>query len=262
MKIKSIHIYPIKSCGGIELNECQVTEKGLQYDRRWVIIDEDSKAITQRTTPILANFFIKIIGEEFQVFDKNGNFIFAIPLEINTGKLLKVKIWDDVVECLHYSEIIDKTLTDILGQKVRIVFQPDHSFRAIDINYRNDESDQNSLSDAYPILIISQASLDDLNAKCPEHIEMKRFRPNIVVTNTKPFEEDEFGELKFGDVILKSVKLCARCKLTTLNPEHLKYGKEPLKTLSNFRTINSKIMFGQNAIIIKKGSLYINLEKI
>ncbi|HBL54839.1 MAG TPA: hypothetical protein DDZ36_02830 [Deltaproteobacteria bacterium] len=136
---------------------------------------------------------------------------------------------------------------------------PDHSNRPVDPDFAVGEY-QAAFSDAYPLLLISEASLNDLNNRLPEPVAMKRFRPNLVVNNTKPYEEDSWKKIIIGECEFQVVKPCSRCILTTVDPETGEFsGKEPLRTLATYRKQSGNVMFGQNLIATIKGKLEVGM---
>ena len=135
--------------------------------------------------------------------------------------------------------------------KCKLVFMPDSTKRRVDGRYA-DNKEITSFSDGYPMTIMGEASLDDLNCRLPQKMGIERFRPNLVFTGGAPFEEDDFEEFTIGNIHFFGVKLCARCTVITINPDTAERGKEPLRTLSTFRQRNNKIYFGQN--LLHKGS--------
>jgi uncharacterized protein YcbX len=260
MHLSEIWIYPVKSLGGIRLTEAVTEERGLQYDRRWLIIDENDKFVTQRFFTKMALIDVALEKDYLKISNRSepGNEV-LVPFEPVTAKPVTVTIWDDVVEALTVSDEADKWLSQQLGQDLRLVVMPETTRRPVDTKYaKNDEFV--SFADGYPYLVISQASLDDLNSRLAEPITMARFRPNFVISGTEPFEEDHWKSFSIGNLAFEILKPCARCVLTTINPETAEQGKEPLKTLATYRRLNNKILFGQNVIAknfgpVKEGDL-------
>jgi uncharacterized protein YcbX len=132
---------------------------------------------------------------------------------------------------------------------------PESSKRKVDPLYAITNDDITSFSDACPILLIGQASLDDLNSRLEIPLPMNRFRPNIVFKGGFPYQEDSMKQFKITKMNFYGVELCGRCAITTTNQETAERGKEPLKTLATYRTINNKVCFGQNIISIGNGSI-------
>jgi uncharacterized protein YcbX len=159
-----------------------------------------------------------------------------------------------VVEGVTVSEEADSWLSNTLDQNLRLVMMPESSFRKADPRYAKNEENV-SFADGFPYLVISQASLDDLNSRLAEPISMIRFRPNFVVTGTDAFAEDQWKNVTIGNLNFEVVKPCARCVLTTINPETAEKGAEPLRTLASYRRVNNKVLFGQNMVVKDIGTI-------
>jgi uncharacterized protein len=257
MRVSSLFIYPIKSLGGINLKSSLIESRGLQHDRRWMLIDNNNSFLTQRTKPILAKFEVKINADGLVVSNAMNAANVQIPFKPETDILLTSKIWDDVVETQVVSLDVNRWFSEQLGEDIRLVFLPDHSIRPIDNRYSINGQEHTSLSDGYPILMIGQSSLDYLNHRCSEKIEMLKFRPNIAIEDSEPFFEDKIQEVHIGTAQLYGVKPCARCIMTTIDYNKLKFGKEPLLSLSKFRKFENKILFGQNMVVHQSGEIKI-----
>jgi uncharacterized protein YcbX len=255
MILSEIWIYPVKSLGGIQLTEALTEEKGLQYDRRWMIVDENGLFQTQRFSPEMALIDILLHQNGLKIFTRsNPENYTLVPFEPVSGETIAVKVWNDVVDAVTVSTIADQWLSDQLGKKVRLVMMPENTQRKADPRYA--QHDENvSFADGFPYLVISQASLDDLNSRLSEPVNMARFRPNFVITGTEPFAEDAWKSFMIGNATFNIVKPCARCVMTTINPETAEKGVEPLKTLSTYRRINNKVLFGQNVVAATFGTV-------
>lgn len=253
MTLSEIWIYPVKSLAGIRLTKAEVEEKGLKYDRRWMIIDENSVFITQRIFSKMALIDVKLTSDQLILsYRPHDNDDVHVPFEPSSGQKIQVKIWDDEVEAITVSDEADKWLSNHLEKNVRLVMMPESTQRKADPKYARNEENV-SFADGFPFLIISQASLDHLNSRLPEPIDMKRFRPNFVVAGTIAHAEDDWKCIQIGDIRFEIVKPCARCVLTTVNPETGNKGPEPLKTLATYRRVNNKILFGQNVVAKNAG---------
>lgn len=248
MRLSEIWIYPVKSLGGIRLKEAKTEQKGLQYDRRWLIIDETNTFITQRVFHQMALIDVSLQAEGLRMFQRNDpeNGIIA-PYEPFSAEKLSVKIWDDVAEAVTVLDEADAWLSAQLEQSVRLVMMPESTQRKADPKYAKN-GEIVSFADGYPFLVISQASLDDLNTRLEEPISMVRFRPNFVISESAPFEEDQWKRIRIGELDFEIVKPCARCVLTTVDPSTGQKGHEPLKTLASYRRVNNKVLFGQNLV--------------
>ena len=252
-KLSQIFIYPIKSLGGISLQSSIIKKRGLQYDRRWMLVDENNKYITQRTHPQMALLNVEITNGGLLVSHKdNSNKQLFVPFE-NKGKEILVTVWNDKCLANESSEEINEWFKQTLDVNCKLVYMPDSSERIVDKKYVR-ENKLTSFSDGYPFLIIGQSSLDLLNSKLKTDISITRFRPNFVFIGGVPHEEDKWNKFKIGDAIFRVVKPCARCVITTVNPQTGLKGKEPLITLSTYRNVNNKILFGQN-LVCEKGSI-------
>jgi uncharacterized protein YcbX len=248
MYLSEIWIYPVKSLGGIRLTEAFAEEKGLQHDRRWMIVDADNKFLTQRAFPKMALIHVGISLKGLVLGNANDPLNeLTIPFEPVTAKPVSVTVWDDTVQAVTVSDEADAWLTEQLGQNVTLVMMPESTRRPADPRYAI-HGEAVSFADGFPFLLISQSSLDDLNSRLSEPITMKRFRPNFVVSGTDPFSEDSWKSIAIGNLSFDIVKPCARCVLTTINPDTGEKGAEPLKTLATFRRVNNKILFGQNVV--------------
>jgi uncharacterized protein YcbX len=255
--VTNLYIYPIKSLGGIEVSVANVTSRGLEFDRRWMLVDEHNQFLTQRNFPRLAQLRTSIQDKELLVRDLSDPGQFArFPLVPATGEKIRVTVWDDVCDAWDVDGSVNVWFSRILERNVKLVYMPDESFRPVDPRYAV-KNDVTSFSDAYPILLIGQSSLDDLNTRLKSPVPMERFRPNIVFSGGAPYEEDDMHRFSINGIDFHGVKLCARCVMTTIDQNKAVAGKEPLRTLSQYRTINNKVMFGQNVLVGGAGSISI-----
>lgn len=253
MVVSELYIYPVKSLGGISLVSSEVTSRGLQYDRRWMLVDEKNKFLTQRELPRLALFKTAIEKDSIIIFNAGEEADkIKLPLSPEPASTSPVTVWEDNCEAQAASDEINEWFSRKLSVKCRAVYMPESTKRKIDPAYSITENDITSFSDGYPILLIGHASLDDLNSRMEIPVPMNRFRPNIVFTGGHPYEEDGIKTFKINNARFDAVKLCGRCIITTTDQETGERGKEPLKTLATYRTKNNKVCFGQN--IICKGN--------
>ncbi len=246
--LSEIWIYPVKSLAGIRVSSSKVMGKGLQYDRRFMIVDEGGLCMTQRVYPKMALFKVSMANEKITVTHKGESISFpAIPSSTQNAK--PVQIWDDLVMANEVSFDTSQWFSERLDQPCKLVFFPEENPRAVDVQYKvNDE--HVGFADAYPLLIIGQSSLDDLNKRLAEPLPMNRFRPNLVFKGGDPYEEDKWRNFSVGKTRFIAVKPCARCVLTTVNQDTGVKGVEPLKTLATYRSRNNKIYFGQNVLVV------------
>lgn len=259
LQLSKIWIYPVKSLGGISLQQAQITDRGLEHDRRWLLIDENNSFLSQREHPQLALFQLKIIENQLQVDFTPENSSVIIPLKFKEGAIpISVSVWEDVMLAFEVCTDVSKWFTERLNFPVRLVYMPDESHRKIDTNYAVTSNDINSFSDGFPFLIIGQASLDDLNNRLKIPVAMNRFRPNFVFMGGDPYVEDTFKKFTIGTNIFYGVKPCSRCVMTTVDQEKGRVsGKEPLRTLAKYRMVDNAVFLGQNLIGPNTGKVMI-----
>ncbi len=254
LKLSEIWIYPIKSLAGYRCTKAIVHEKGLESDRRWMLIDAEGNFMTQRTSPGLALFQVSHKNGNIAIHHKKNKATYQFPASNHSTDSMQPSIWSDTINAFEVSRETSAWFSHQLGVMCKLVFFPEENNRQIDRAYVP-ENINVSLADGYPYLIVGQASLDDLNQRLNDPVSINRFRPNFVFTGGQPYEEDEWNNFTIGNTPFSGVKNCARCVLTTVNPETGEKGDEPLRTLSTYRKRNSKVYFGQNAIALDHGEV-------
>jgi uncharacterized protein len=258
LKISELYIYPIKSLGGINLRQAEVTDRGFKYDRRWMLMDNNNRFLSQREVATMALLRVSLSDTGLivtNIVDASTLFISFTPQK---NEFIEVIIWDDTCKGQLVSDEADKWFTQALGLNCRLVYMPDDSYRPTDPRYA--DNNVTSLSDGYPFMMIGQASLDELNSHLDEALPINRFRPNMVFTGGLPYQEDIMNEFTVNNIHFNGVKLCARCNITTINQADASKGKEPLKTLAGYRLKNKKIYFGQNVVHTGTGIITIGDE--
>lgn len=245
LTISELFIYPIKSLSGVKVNSAEITDRGFKYDRRWMLIDENNRFLSQREVARMA--LIKVTITEKYLLATYQSKSIEIPLCTDNKEVINVNIWDDECVAQLVDTEIDNWFTHILGIKCRLVYMPDESKRITDQRYAPDGS-VTSFADAYPFMIIGQASLNDLNKRLTETLPMNRFRPNIVFDGGAAYQEDIINQCIVNNINFLGVKLCARCNIPTIDQETALSSKEPSKTMATYRLKNRKIYFGQNLI--------------
>ncbi len=254
LTVSGLYIYPVKSLGGFSLPAAKLTDRGFKYDRRWMLIDENNRFLSQREVSVMAFLNATIREEHLLVTDKRTGEFIMVPYEPQTAETIMVSVWDDTCPAQRVSDEADAWFSQHLGISCRLVYMPDATQRTVDANYAHNK-EITSFSDGYPLLIIGQASLDDLNSRLTSPLPMNRFRPNIVFTGGLPFQEDDMKQFNIGDIQFSGVKPCARCVITTIDQETAIKAKEPLKTLSTYRAKDHKIYFGQNLLFNGSGTI-------
>ncbi|TEW53929.1 MOSC domain-containing protein [Psychromonas sp. RZ22] len=246
--LTELYIYPIKSTKGIELPQALVEEKGLKDDRRYMLVDLEGKFITGRTHPQLTQISIE--------FSKKGLFVSApkqpsiyIQPELFSTQTLNVDIWSDSVQAQHCNIEYDRWFSSFLKQECQLVYFADTSNRTV----KNTQYEV-GFADGYPLLLINQASIDQLNTHLDAPISALHFRPNLLIKGDTAFIEDTWARIRIGEVAFQVSKPCSRCTFTNVDP---KTGvadlEQPLKTLSQFRYHQGDIDFGQNLIPLNTG---------
>ena len=258
MILSEINIYPIKSLRGISLNEAKIERRGLEFDRRWMLIDENNKFLTQRDFPKMATLGVEILENSLQI--SNGNEKLPVPFEIENKLTERVGIWQSKCKAEIYDKSINDWFSDALQTNCRLAKMPAETHRKVNYLYAVKKDDHVSFADGYPFLLIGESSLQDLNDRLEKKVPMNRFRPNLVISGAEAFKEDSWKKIKLGEIIFHIVKPCERCVITTIEQKTgEKQGVEPLKTLASFRipkrSIKKKILFGQNLIAEKAGEI-------
>jgi len=256
LEVSELFIYPIKSLGGISVRSAQITDRGFQHDRRWMLIDDDNRFLSQREFPQMALLQVQLLDDGLVVQHKIKSEAAHIPLSTKINQSVTVQVWSDKCRAELVDPVIDQWFSEMLSLRCRLVYMPDSSRRRVDGRYASN-NEITSLSDGYPFLIIGQSSLDELNARLPDPLPMNRFRPNIVFTGGEPFHEDIMEHFSINNIQFYGVKLCARCVITTINQDNASKSREPLKTLSSYRQKNNKIYFGQNLLHSGEGEIFV-----
>lgn len=257
--VSELYIYPVKSLGGIKLESSQITDRGLQYDRRWMLVDGDNQFMTQRQHPEMALLNTSIHEEKLVIKNRReGQTPLIIPIQPASkyGDIEKVQIWSNRCKAIMVSKYADEWLSHALSANCRLVFMPDETKRRVDGRYAHDK-EITSFSDAFPFMMLGQSSLDDLNSRLTEALPINRFRPNIVFSGGQPYEEDSMEQLTIAGNQFLGAKLCGRCVITTINQQTALMDKEPLKTLATYRKKNNKIYFGQNLLSRGEGMIQV-----
>jgi hypothetical protein len=239
--ISGLRVYPVKSLGGVELSESAVEKRGLKHDRRWMLVDEDGVFLSQRSDPRLALFRVEIAETGLRLSSPFGDPL-LVPYE-PSGSMRMVKVWRTDCESVQVCADLDEWFSDHLERSCSLVYMPDSSKRATNPEYTLD-GDIVGFADAYPILVIGESSLADLNEKLKTPLPMNRFRPNIIVRESGAFAEDDWRSLSIGDLKLRYAKNCGRCSITTIDQETGEAGVEPLRTLAGYRLSAQSVQFG------------------
>jgi uncharacterized protein len=253
--LASVHIYPLKSCAPLALEQASVQPRGLINDRRWMVVDTNGKFLTGREQPRLTLIRAVPIGMQLQL-DAPGMPRLLMHPPTADGERIAAEIWDDTITPLLADAAAHRWLSEFLGLPCQLVYMDVDCLRPVDPKYAQAD-DAVSFADGFPLLLISRAALDHLNAKLAQPISMLRFRPNLVVSGTAAHAEDGWQRVRIGTVEFDLVKTCTRCVFTTVDFERGERDPsgEPLRTLIGYRRTPKGITFGQNLIPRGVGTL-------
>jgi uncharacterized protein YcbX len=247
--LASIHIYPVKSCAPVTLRAAVVETRGLARDRRWMAIDADGKFLTGREHARLTLIHALPNADGSLHLDAPGTSGHRVPIPDARGQRVATAVWGSPVLPLLADEASNAWLSAFLGMPARLVHMDAECVRAVDAKYAA-PGDEVSLADGFPVLLVSQAALDLLNAKLAAPVPILRFRPNLVVAGTEPHAEDGWKRIRIGEFEFDVVKPCVRCVFTTVDFERGERDPsgEPLRTLLGYRRGEKGVTFGQNLI--------------
>jgi uncharacterized protein len=245
--VSSLFVYPIKSCRGIACAELKFGTRGILHDREWMIVDPKGRFITLRDNALMAQIQPQLDTAGELVLTAPGVDSLQVPSREAATARRPVRVWGFEGEAIDLGEQCSAWVTRVLGERCRLVRFADDVHRFVSQKYTSLQA-QVSFADGYPVLLTSLESLAELNRRLEEPLPMYRFRPNIVVRNGQPFEEDTWAQLQVGELSLSLVKPCDRCVATTVDQDTLRRGPEPLRTLARFRRAKHGVLFGQNAV--------------
>ena len=238
-RITSLHIYPIKALHAIDADSVYTTEYGLAYDRTWMLVNAQGVAITQRDIPTLARFITAVEKDRVTVTFEGETI--ELVADNADGSLIPCTLWKTEFLAREYSGEVSSWFKERLDYEARLVQPAVETYRTA----KNRADTSVNFQDAHQILVLSEASVADLNSRLDKPVPMNRFRPNIVVDGFEAYQEDRIAGLRIGDVELEAVGPCGRCMVTTVDQQTGVKGTEPLKTLASYRSEDGKVLFGQ-----------------
>ncbi len=254
--LSALYRYPVKSFGGEQFESLDVDARGFAFDRHWMVVDARGRFLTQREQPRMSLIKARVDEEGLLWLRASGYPEVAACRQ--GGDRIEVVVWGDKVKAATAGAETDAWLSDFLSVPCRLVAMPDDVVRPVDAAFA-DPADQVGFADGFPFLLISQASLDDLNARLDQPVPMLRFRPNLVVEGCEPYGEDDWRRIRIGELIFRVAKPCARCIIPTIDPATAQRGKEPLRTLMGYRRRGNQVFFGQNLIHDRSGRLELGM---
>lgn len=242
--LTDIWIYPLKSGQGIRLPESELSPMGLQYDRRWMLVDLEGRFLSQRILPNMARLHVSLSASEIEF--EFGGLLLNLPLPPYDLPEIEVNVWRSFVPAQVFSDQVNQWFSQVLEFPCQLTYMPESTWR--ETNPEKAPGKQVSFADGYPYLLTHQASLDDLNQRLLEPIPMDRFRPNLVITGGEAFDEEHWLTLRIGEHLFANVKPCERCVITTIDQRSAQQFKEPLRTLARYYQRDGKVIFGQNLV--------------
>lgn len=254
LALQSISVYPIKSSSGIHLSNSWVEELGLSFDRRFIVANDKGEMFTARTEPRLCLIQANLTSTGINI-TAPGMPILSIEYAKFSSEYQNVTVWKSDIKGQIGAEHYNQWFSRYLEQPCQLLFFGENSER-----YVKNKNSQVGFADGYPILLISQQSLAQLNEKlgANNRVTMSQFRPNLVVDGCDGFAEDTWKHIRIGEVEFEVTSPCSRCIFTTINPETAETNKlqEPLTTLKTFRQVeDGDVMFGQNLMPLNQGQI-------
>ncbi|GAA4371017.1 MOSC domain-containing protein [Hymenobacter saemangeumensis] len=247
--LSGLFLYPVKSLGGFALTDAEVTPRGLRHDRRWLIVDERNRFMTQRQHADMALLQVAPAYNGFLLSHRQRPELLPlfIPFEATPERTLFVTIWDDVVWAWRGTPEADAWISEALGRPCCLVYMSDMVRREVEPEL-NPEGQLLSFADGYPFLLIGESALAELNSRLPSPVPMNRFRPNLVFGGGAAYDDDSWDSIRIGELPFRVVRGCGRCVLTTIDQQTAikNSNGEPLRTLATYRKADGNALFGQN----------------
>jgi uncharacterized protein len=259
MHVSSLHLYPLKSTAGHSVEMLDILPRGPRHDRRWLVVDGDGRFVTARQLSQMVLIRAEAVGDGLRL-SAPGLPALDVAVPPVDAMRMQVSIWKDTVHAALTDAAADAWLSAFLQRPVRLVHMDDRARRAVDPEYAQ-PGDEVSFADGYPLLVISQAALDGLNARLATAgrapVAMAQFRPNLVVDDALAHDEDGWEQVRIGAVRFDAVKVCTRCVFTTIDPRSgaRREDGEPLNVLKDYRRTPTGITFGMNLIPRSAGTL-------
>ena len=251
MKISRLFIYPVKSCSGIEIESLSFDQNGPVGDRRFVIASPEGDFITQREVPAMVHIQPRFDGDEL-VLAYPGRSEIRVPMKLSVEPQ-RVRIWSDEVTGADCGDDAGAWLSDVLAQPARLFMLPENNARRADSKYAPEDTAV-GYADGFPLLVVTQESLDALSEAAQMTVDVRRFRPNVVVQGAEiAFAEREWTRLMTDEgEVLSLVKPCERCVIPTRDPDTLERSPEVMSALKALCRLDGRIIFGQNALFTGK----------
>jgi len=251
IRVNQLLVYPIKSCRGVEVDRAMVGATGFELDRRWMVVGDDGRFLSQREHHRLALVRVQLDEDRLRL-DAPGLSSLAVAFEEGVGPTSRVQVWDDECSAVTEGEDAARWFSEHLGCSARLVRMASDDARPLGSSTAQ-PGDHVSFADGFPFLLLSKASLDGLNRRLSLPVPMDRFRPNIVIDGCEAHAEDGWHRVRIGEVEFRVAKPCARCVVTTVDQATGERKREPLRTLSTYRSVDGQVLFGQNLVHMDRG---------
>ena len=261
LHLSALYRYPLKSGKGETLQQVSLDKLGLDGDRRWMLVDEASgRFLTQRAVATMSQLSALWNANGGLTLSAPGHSALEIALPDNNAELRGVAIFRDSLRVPDAGDEAGAWVSEFIGKPTRLVQIPLDRARTTQAGYGKDD-DQVAFADGFPLLLIGQASLEDLSQRVGRPLEMLRFRPNLVIQGSDAYAEDSWKRIRIGEVEFRVVKSCSRCILTTIDPQtgQRSEDREPLATLQKYRAQADGAMFGQNLVNDGNGRLEVGM---
>lgn len=254
-RVSRLFVYPLKSAGGIVLDRAELDALGVRHDRRWMLLDGSGRFISQRRHPRMALLRPRLEADRV-IVEADGLELLVLPRPaIPGGAPTTIDLWGRSARALDCGAPAAEWFSAWLGESVRLVYMPPELARAVDPGFAVGRGDRVALVDGYPLHMLTASAIDLLNRRLATPLDVRRFRPNIVVEGAPPHAEDGWRVIRIGGIVLHVVKPCARCTVTTTDQDTAAQGREPLRALATYRRWEGAVHFGQNLIHEGPGEL-------
>ncbi|MFO0677570.1 MAG: MOSC domain-containing protein [Polyangiaceae bacterium] len=257
--VERLFVHPVKSLAGVEVTHADVLAEGLRHDRRWMIVDPEGTFVSQREEPSLARVRASFDGVHLTLASDGGS------VRVDRGSLSEVRtvrVWDDTFAAFDAGPGARAFLSDLLGRDVSLVAMAESEAersvpgrtRVVDTTYAG-PGHTVGFADGFPYLVVSSASVRALAERLGVEVDVRRFRPNVVVSGDDPFVEDRHATMRVNGLTFRLVKPCARCVMVNVDPSAGTTSPETLKELAAFRRDGNKVLFATNAVVTGEGSI-------
>lgn len=256
--VRSLHVYPVKSCRGIDVEAAEVVATGFRHDREWMVVDAGGAFLSQRSHPGLATVATRL-GDGHLTLTAAGAPDLHVGIEPGEGDPQQVTVWRDTCRAVSEGPEAAAWLTSVLGTRCELVRLPTTSVRSVDPRFAGAD-DRVAFADGFPFLVIGQSSVDELNRRLARPVPADRFRANIVVDGAAAHDEDSWSSITIGGIVFEVAKPCARCAIVTTDQATGARSPEPLRTLASYRNEGGRILFGQNLLHRGTGTIRVGDE--